>query len=95
MGSIAITLRGAYWSAIAGLTVIACAMGAGGIALAHYFVGPPLLATSFALLAAASAFTLDESLPAWSSTSRRPDRPRKLPLALLRSPHRCAAGSVC
>jgi hypothetical protein len=30
MGSIAVTLRGAYWSAIAGLTVIACAMGAGG-----------------------------------------------------------------
>jgi hypothetical protein len=30
MGSIAVTLRSAYWSAIAGLTVIACAMGAGG-----------------------------------------------------------------
>ena len=64
MGSIAITLRGAYWSAIAGLTVIACAIGAGGIALAHYFVGPPLLAAAFALLAAASAFTLDESASA-------------------------------
>jgi len=61
MGSIAIMLRGVYWSAVAGLTVIACAIGAGGIALAHYFVGPPLLATAFALLAAASAFTLDES----------------------------------
>ena len=38
-------------------------MGAGGIALAHYFVGPPLLATSFALLAAASAFTQPLRLP--------------------------------
>jgi hypothetical protein len=94
MGSIAITLRGAYWSAIAGLTVIACAIGAGGIALAHYFVGPPLLAAAFALLAAASAFTLDESASAVVDVTPT-DRPRKLPLAPLRSPYRCAAGSVC
>jgi hypothetical protein len=64
MGSIVITLRGADRSAIAGLTFIACAIGAGGIALAQYFVGPPLLAAAFALLAAASAFTLDESASA-------------------------------
>ena len=32
--------------------------------LAHYFVGPSLLAAAFALLAAAGAFTLDESASA-------------------------------
>jgi hypothetical protein len=53
-------LRGAGWSAIAGLTACALAVGASGVALVHYAVGRPLLATAFALLAAASAFALDE-----------------------------------
>jgi hypothetical protein len=51
---------GAGWSGIAGLTACAVAVGASGVTLAHYPVGRPLLTTAFALLAAASAFALDE-----------------------------------
>jgi hypothetical protein len=73
MGPVVSMLRAANWSAIVGLTVIGGAVGACGVALAHYFVGPPLLATAFALLAAASAFTLDE--PASSVVDVTPTLP--------------------
>jgi hypothetical protein len=55
-----VVLRGAPWPAIAGLTACAAGVGACGVALVNIFVGRPLLATAFALLAAASAFALDE-----------------------------------
>jgi len=60
VGTIAILLRSVGWAAIAGFTICACAVGACGVVLVHDFVGPPLLATAFVLLAAASAFALEE-----------------------------------
>lgn len=57
---IAVVLRSAGWTAITGLSACACAVGACGVLLVHEFVGPPLLATALALLAAASAFALEE-----------------------------------
>lgn len=56
---IAILLRGAAWSAMAGLTAGAVAVGALGVALSNS-LRPALLATAFALLAAAAAFALEE-----------------------------------
>jgi len=57
---LAIVLRAAGWPAIAGLTICADAVGACGALLVHMFVGPALLAASFALLGAAAAFVLEE-----------------------------------
>jgi hypothetical protein len=56
-----VLLRGAGWPPIAGLTACAGAVGAGGVALIDDGIGQALLATAFALLAAASAFTLEEA----------------------------------
>jgi hypothetical protein len=59
-GTIGIVLRGAGWPAIAGFTACAGAVGGFSVVLLHLSVGLPLLATAFALLAAASAYALEE-----------------------------------
>jgi hypothetical protein len=61
VGTIAILLRGVDWSAIVGLTSCGCAVGACGVVLGDDALGRALLTAAFALLAAASAFTLDEA----------------------------------
>jgi hypothetical protein len=58
---IAILLRGADWSPIAGLTSCGCAVGACGVVLFDDPLARALLTTAFALLAAASAFALDDA----------------------------------
>jgi hypothetical protein len=61
VGTIAIILRGADWSAIVGLTSCGCAVGRCGVVLFDDPLDRALLTTAFALLAAASAFALDEA----------------------------------
>ena len=61
MATAVILLRGAGWPPIAALTACAGAVGAGGVALIDDGIGQALLTTAFALLAAASAFTLEEA----------------------------------
>ncbi len=58
--TIRLLLRGAAWPAIIGLSCCAAALGAGGVVLIDDGIGQALLTTAFAVLAAASAFALDE-----------------------------------
>lgn len=55
---VAIVLRVVAWPAVCGITALAAVVGACGVAWPGG--GPALLAISFALLAAAAAFVLDE-----------------------------------
>ena len=55
-----VLLRGVTWTAVASITGCAVVIGGGGGALGPASTGSVALAASYALLAAAAAFTLDE-----------------------------------
>ncbi len=62
---ISVLLRGVAWRALAALTTCALVVGGAGVAVARNpDIGPPLLASAFALLGAAAAVTLDEAVGA-------------------------------